>query len=262
MHSKDEKLESIGKLLDIMDKLRESCPWDKKQTFETLRNLTIEETYELADAIIEKDIEGIRTELGDLLLHIVFYAKLGSETGSFDIKSVAEGINKKLIHRHPHIFGDVVVKDDEDVKKNWEALKLKEGKKMVLEGVPVSLPSMVKAKRIQEKVRGVGFDWDKREQVWDKVQEELQELKVEIENNDLDKIEAEFGDVFFSLINAARLYNIDPDNALERTNKKFISRFNYLEHETLHKGKSLHDMTLDEMNEIWEAAKKMDKNIE
>ena len=262
MNSKEDKLESIGRLLDIMDQLRESCPWDKKQTFETLRNLTIEETYELADAIIEKNVKGIQTELGDLLLHIVFYAKVGSETGLFDIKTVADGINKKLIHRHPHIFGNVVVKDDEEVKKNWEALKLKEGKKTVLEGVPVSLPSMVKAKRIQEKVRGVGFDWDKREQVWDKVQEELQELKTEIEKNDIDKIEAEFGDVFFSLINAARLYGIDPDNALERTNKKFIKRFNYLEQETIQKGKSLHDMSLDEMNEIWEKAKKMDKNIE
>jgi XTP/dITP diphosphohydrolase len=261
MHNTEEKLASFEKLLNIMDQLREQCPWDKKQTFETLRNLTIEETYELADAVIENNLNELKKELGDLLLHIVFYAKIGSETNTFDIKDVTDGIIEKLIHRHPHIFGDVKVADAEEVKRNWEQLKMKEGKKSVLEGVPSSLPSLIKAKRIQEKVRGVGFDWDKREQVWDKVSEEVNELKAEVLKGDNSKIESEFGDVLFSIINAARLYNVDPDNALERTNKKFIKRFQYLEQETLAKGLSLHDMSLDEMNAIWEKAKQFDKQI-
>ena len=246
-------------LLDIMNRLRAECPWDKEQTFDTLRKLTIEETYELADAIIRDDLDEIKKELGDLLLHIVFYAKIGEEKKAFDMSSVIEGINKKLIHRHPHIFGDVTVADADDVKKNWEALKLKEGKKTVLEGVPVGLPALIKANRIQEKARGVGFDWEDRTQVWDKVTEELNELKEEIlKNPDSEKVEAEFGDLFFSIINAARLYHVEPENALERTNRKFISRFNYLESQTMLKGKSLHDMSLDEMNKIWEEAKKFD----
>jgi len=252
--------QSFERLLVIMDELREKCPWDKKQTFETLRNLTIEETYELADAIIDKKIQGVKEELGDLLLHIVFYAKIASETNDFDINDVINNLCDKLIYRHPHIYSDVNVNDDEDVKRNWEALKLKSGKKTVLGGVPASLPALVKAKRIQEKARGVGFDWTEREQVWGKVEEEYEELKAEmIKDENHEKVEAEFGDLFFSLINAARLYDIDPETALERTNKKFIKRFNYLEEQTITKGKSLHDMTLDEMNEIWEAAKKFDK---
>lgn len=255
MHNISEKLAAFEKLLNIMDQLRNNCPWDKKQTFESLRNLTIEETYELADAIIEKDHKGMREELGDMLLHIVFYAKIGSETNSFDIKDITDSIIEKLIHRHPHIFGDVQVSDAEEVKRNWEQLKRQEGKASLLAGVPAALPSIVKAKRIQEKARGVGFDWEVREQVWDKVDEEINELKVEITHNDKDSMEAEFGDVLFSIINAARLYDIDPDNALERTNKKFIKRFNYLEQETIMKGKSLHDMSLEEMNKIWEKAK-------
>lgn len=259
MHTLQEKLASFSKLLEIMDQLRVGCPWDKEQTFETLRNLTIEETYELADAVIQNDLDEIKKELGDLLLHIVFYSKVGSETGHFDIKTVCDGINEKLIYRHPHIFGDTKVASAEEVKKNWEQLKLNENRKSVLEGVPVTLPSIIKAKRIQEKVRGVGFDWEIREQVWDKITEELSELKAEVSNGNQDKIEAEFGDVLFSIINAARLYNVDPDNALERTNIKFANRFKYLESQTIMKGRSLHDMSLDEMNEIWEEAKKYDK---
>lgn len=259
MHTTEEKLVAFEKLLTIMDQLRENCPWDKKQTFETLRNLTIEETYELADAVIENDLNELKKELGDLLLHIVFYAKIGSETNAFDIKDVIDGIIEKLIHRHPHIFGDVIVADADEVKRNWEQLKMQEGKKSALEGVPDSLPSLIKAKRIQEKVRGVGFDWEAKEQVWDKVTEEVNELKIEILKGDASKMEAEFGDVLFSIINAARLYDVDPDNALERTNKKFIKRFKYLEQETILKGKSMHDMSLDEMNEIWEISKQFDK---
>lgn len=251
-------LKEFERLLQIMDELREKCPWDKKQTLESLRKLTIEETYELADAIMKNDLQEIKKELGDLMLHIVFYSKIGTEENAFDVSDVLSSINEKLIHRHPHIFSDVRVKDDEDVKRNWEALKLKEGKKTVLSGVPSSLPAMIKANRIQEKVRGVGFDWDEKEQIWDKVNEELNELKEEIKKGDAKKIENEFGDLFFSLINAARLYNVEPDNALERTNQKFMKRFNFLESETISKGRSLHDMTLDEMNEIWEKAKKYD----
>ena len=242
-----------------MDELREKCPWDKKQTFETLRRLTIEETYELADAITKNDVNEIKKELGDILLHIVFYAKIGSEQKQFDIDDVINSICEKLIFRHPHIYGDVVVADDEEVKRNWEDLKLKEGNKSVLNGVPISLPAMIKASRIQEKARGVGFDWEEREQVWDKVNEELNEVIDEANKTDnLKKTELEFGDLLFSVINAARLYNIDPELALERTNQKFIQRFNYLEQQTIKKGKSLHDMSLNEMNLIWEESKKFD----
>lgn len=253
----DRRLAAFKELLDIMDRLRTSCPWDMKQTNETLRKLTIEETYELADAILDNDDSAICKELGDLMLHIVFYARIGSEKNSFDITRVLEGINRKLVYRHPHVFGDTEVSDARQVEDNWEKLKLNESDKYkpVLSGVPKSLPAMVKANRVQEKVRGVGFDWEDRSQVWDKVAEELQELKQEITQGNRKKIEAEFGDVFFSLINAARLYEIDPESALERTNKKFISRFNYLEKKTIQQGRSLHEMSLEEMDRIWEEAK-------
>jgi len=224
MNTREQQLQAFGRLLDIMDELRSKCPWDKKQTFESLRHLTIEETYELGEAILNNDLQEIKKELGDVLLHIVFYAKIGSETNDFDIADVAEAISEKLIHRHPHIYSDVEVKNEDDVKQNWEKLKLKEGKNSVLEGVPKSLPSMVKANRIQDKVAGVGFDWEKPEQVWEKVQEELSELNTEIKNGNTNKIEAEFGDVLFSMINYARFINVNPENALERTNKKFINR--------------------------------------
>lgn len=260
MNTRQDKLEAFGRLLDIMDELRAKCPWDREQTFESIRNNTIEETYELADAILSKDMVGIRKELGDLLLHIVFYAKMGSETGTFDIRDVAESISEKLIFRHPHVFGDTDVQNNsENVKKNWEELKIKEGNHSVLGGVPSALPALIKANRIQEKARAVGFDWDKREQVWDKVEEELHELKVEIEKLDRDKMEQEFGDLIFSVVNAARLYGVDPETALERTNIKFIRRFNYLESQTLKKGRDLRKMTLDEMNVIWEEAKETDE---
>lgn len=258
MNSKEKKMEAFGHLLDIMDELREKCPWDREQNFESLRNLTIEETYELADSILENDLDGIRKELGDLLLHIVFYAKIGSETGHFDIADVCNSIVEKLIFRHPHVFGETKVTGSKNVKENWEDLKIREGNKTVLGGVPKSLSSMIKANRIQDKVRAVGFDWDKREQIWDKVHEELDELREAIEKKSQPGIEDEFGDVFFSIINAARLYKVDPETALERTNKKFIKRFNYLEQQTLHKGKSLRDMNLEEMNIIWEQAKAFD----
>jgi XTP/dITP diphosphohydrolase len=260
MNSNNKSLEEFNKLMGILDELRVKCPWDMKQTFETLRKLTIEETYELADAISSGSDEGIKNELGDLMLHLVFYAKIGSERGTFTMADVLEGINTKLVYRHPHVFGDVKVSNATQVEDNWEKLKIKEnnGYKPVLSGVPSSLPAIVKANRIQEKVRGVGFDWEKREQIWDKVLEEISELKAEVANHDTEKIEAELGDVLFSIINASRLYGIDPEAALEKTNRKFIKRFNYLEKETLVKGKSLHDMTLDEMNVIWEEAKKED----
>jgi len=257
--TKFKEQKSFERLLEIMDELREKCPWDKKQTFETLRRLTIEETYELADAITKNDVNEIKKELGDILLHIVFYAKIGSEQNAFNIDDVINSICEKLIFRHPHIYGDVVVADDEEVKRNWEDLKLKEGNKSVLNGVPVSLPAMIKASRIQEKARGIGFDWEDREQVWDKVREELNEVITEANKNDNQKkTELEFGDLLFSVINAARLYKIDPELALERTNKKFIHRFYYLEQQTIKKGKSLHDMSLNEMNLIWEESKKFD----
>lgn len=259
MNSREQQLQAFGRLLDIMDELRSKCPWDKKQTFQSLRHLTIEETYELGDAILNNDAQEIKKELGDLLLHIVFYAKIGSETDDFDIADVADSISEKLIHRHPHIYSDVEVENEEDVKQNWEKLKLKEGKKSVLEGVPLSLPAIVKANRIQDKVSGVGFDWEKPEQVWEKVQEELKELNAEIENGNKEKIEAEFGDVLFSMINYARFIKVNPENALERTNKKFINRFQYLETAAQQIGKSLHDMSLDEMNIFWNEAKNTHK---
>jgi XTP/dITP diphosphohydrolase len=257
MNSKAQKLEAFGRLLDIMDELREKCPWDKKQTFESLRHLTIEETYELGDAILNNNLIEIKKELGDLLLHLVFYAKLGSETKSFDIADVCNEICEKLIHRHPHIYGDVVVADAEEVKRNWEKLKLKEGKSSVLEGVPKGLPALVKASRIQDKVKGVGFDWEESHQVWDKVQEELEELQVEVAKGDQNKMEAEFGDVLFSMINYARFLNINPEDALERTNKKFIKRFQYLESKASDLNKDLSEMSLAEMDVFWEEAKKM-----
>lgn len=249
---------AVDRLLTIMDELREQCPWDKKQTFESLRHLTIEETYELGDAILTRDLDEIKNELGDLLLHIAFYARLGSEEKAFDMADIAHGISEKLIYRHPHIYGDVKVESEEDVKKNWEALKLKEGKgkKTVLEGVPKGLPALVKAQRIQDKVAGVGFDWEKPEQVWEKVQEELSEFQTEVAQGNTSDMEAEFGDVLFSMINYARFLKINPDTALERTNQKFTKRFNYLEAKAKALGKSLQDMTLAEMDVYWEEAKK------
>lgn len=253
------QLQAFDRLLTIMDELREQCPWDKKQTLQSLRHLTIEETYELGDAILDNDLQEVKKELGDLLLHIVFYAKIGSETGDFDIAEVANSICDKLIHRHPHIYGDVKVENEEEVKQNWEKLKLKEGKKSVLEGVPKSLPALVKASRIQDKARGVGFDWERPEQVWEKVQEELSEFHEEVKNADRDKIESEFGDVLFSLINYARFLDINPEDALERTNKKFIHRFQHLEKRAAEIGKPLSEMTLAEMDVFWEEAKKLSR---
>lgn len=254
----EKKLTAFKELLEILDRLRVECPWDREQTNESLRTLTIEETYELADAIVKNDPTLIKKELGDLLLHIVFYAKIGEEKQQFDIADVIDSLNEKLIYRHPHIFGDTKVKDADDVLSNWEKLKLKEkdGNKSVLAGVPPMLPAMIKANRIQDKARGVGFDWEQREQVWDKVQEELRELNHEIMSGNTDGMEDEFGDLFFSLINAARLYNINPENALERTNRKFIQRFNYLEAKTIQQGRDLKSMSLAEMDEIWDEAKK------
>ena len=257
MTNRADQLQAFDRLLTIMDELREKCPWDQKQTMETLRHLTIEETYELGDAILDKDLPEVKNELGDLLLHIVFYAKIGSETKDFDISDVINSICDKLIHRHPHIYSDVVVKDETEVKQNWENLKLKEGKTSVLQGVPKSLPALVKASRIQEKVAGVGFDWEHSSQVWEKVEEEIGELKIEIENKNKDAIEDEFGDVLFSLINYARFLDINPENALERTNKKFIKRFQYLEVKAKSLQKSLSEMTLAEMDVYWEEAKKL-----
>lgn len=254
---KSKELEAFNRLLHIMDDLRIKCPWDKKQTMESLRHLTIEEVYELGDAILDKDLEEVKKELGDVLLHIVFYAKIGSETNSFDIADVCNSISDKLIDRHPHIYGDVEVANEEDVKRNWEKIKLKEGKKSVLEGVPKSLPAMVKANRIQDKVSGVGFDWEASHQVFDKLKEELEELEVEIKQGNKDKIENELGDVFFSLINYARFLKVNPENALERTNKKFTKRFKYLEDKARLMNKTLHDMTLKEMDIYWEEAKKL-----
>lgn len=257
MNSREEQLKAFDRLLTIMDELREECPWDRKQTMESLRPLTIEETYELGDAILDKDIEEVRKELGDLLLHLVFYAKIGSESNDFDIADVANGICEKLISRHPHIYGDVKVENEEDVKKNWENLKLKEGKKSVLEGVPGSLPALVKASRIQDKVAGVGFDWKEPQQVFEKLEEELRELQEEVNMADKDKMEAEFGDVMFSMINYARFLKINPENALERTNKKFIARFKYLEQKAAENNIALKDMTLAEMDVYWNEAKKL-----
>jgi len=255
MNSRENQLKAFDRLLTIMDELRAQCPWDKKQTMQTLRHLTIEETYELGDAILDNDLQEIKGELGDLLLHIVFYAKIGSETKDFDIADVTNAICEKLINRHPHIYGDVKVKDEDEVKQNWENLKLKEGKKSVLEGVPKSLPALVKASRIQDKVAGVGFDWEKPNQVWEKVEEELKEFKYEVKKGNQDAIENEFGDVLFSMINYARFLKINPENALERTNKKFSKRFQYLEEKAKTLNKPLKDMTLAEMDVFWEEAK-------
>lgn len=257
MNSREEQLTAFNRLLDIMDDLREKCPWDRKQTLESLRHLTIEETYELADAILDNNLDEIKKELGDLLLHIVFYAKLGSEKNAFDIADVSNSISDKLIERHPHIYGDVIAENEEIVKQNWEKLKLKEGKTSVLEGVPKSLPAVVKANRIQDKVAGVGFDWEEPDQVWTKVQEELNELNEEIEKGDKANIESEFGDVLFSLINYARFIGVNPENALEKTNKKFIKRFQYLETSAKKLGKELSDMSLEEMDVFWEEAKRI-----
>ena len=259
MNTRAQQLAAIDRLLTIMDELREQCPWDKKQTLESLRHLTIEETYELGDAILDNDLEEVKKELGDLLLHIFFYSKIGSETNDFDIADVATSISEKLIHRHPHIYGDVEVKDEAEVKRNWEQLKLKEGKKSVLEGVPKSLPALVKASRIQEKVSGVGFDWEHPEQVWEKVQEELSEFNAEIKAGNTDAAEAEFGDILFSMINYARFINVNPENALERTNKKFIKRFQFLEEAAKKEGKELSDMSLTEMDVHWENSKEFFK---
>ena len=256
-----EKMEAFGKLLDIMNELREKCPWDREQTNETLRKLTIEEVYELGDAVLENDVQEIKKELGDILLHIVFYAKIGEEQGSFDIGDVINNLIDKLIYRHPHVFGTTEVENSDQVIHNWENLKLTEKgrNKRVLQGVPMALPALVKANRIQEKVRGVGFDWEYKEQVWDKVREELGELEAEVKAGRKKEMENEFGDLIFSIVNAARLYGIDPESALERTNQKFIKRFNYLEEKTLLKGKSLQEMTLEEMDVYWNEAKKLDK---
>lgn len=257
MHTRQEQMEAFGRLLDILDELRMKCPWDRKQTNESLRPNTIEEVYELCDALMKNDQKNICKELGDVLLHVVFYAKIGSENGAFDIKDVCDKLCDKLRFRHPHVFGEVKADTAEQVSENWEQIKLKEkdGNKSVLSGVPEALPSLIKAYRIQDKVRNVGFDWEQREQVWQKVKEEIGEFEAEVADMDKEKAEAEFGDVLFSLINAARLYKINPDNALERTNHKFIRRFNYLEEHTLKQGRKLQDMTLAEMDEIWNEAK-------
>ena len=256
MHSTEEKLKAFERLLEIMDELREKCPWDREQTLDSLRNLTIEETYELADAIMDQDLDEIQKELGDLILHIVFYSKIGSEKGAFDIADVINGIIDKLVFRHPHVFGDRKVKDSEEVIENWEELKMKEGNHSVLAGVPVSLPAMIKSHRIQDKARAVGFDWDHREQVWDKVIEEIGEVKHELVNgNQKDKMEEEIGDLLFSIVNAARLYDIEPETALEKTNRKFIKRFKYLEIKAREMGRSLKEMSLEEMESIWQESK-------
>ena len=252
----DETNQAFSRLVKIMDELREKCPWDKKQTIETLRHLTIEETYELADAISESDWKGIKEELGDLMLHIVFYAKIGTEKNEFTLQEVLNGVCEKLISRHPHIYGDVVVNSEEDVKQNWEKLKLKEGKKSVLGGVPKSLPSMVKAIRLQEKSKQVGFEWDNTQQVWQKVEEEMNELREAVDEGKQDSIEDELGDVFFSLVNLARFLRVDAENALERTNKKFISRFTRMEEAAATQNRFLHDMSLEEMDALWNEIKK------
>lgn len=257
MSTREEQMKSFGRLLDVLDELREKCPWDRKQTNESLRPNTIEEVYELCDALIKNDKKNICKELGDVLLHVVFYAKIGSETGDFDIKDVCDKLCDKLIFRHPHVFGEVKADTAEKVSENWEQIKLKEkdGNKSVLSGVPAALPSLIKAYRIQDKARNVGFDWENREDVWKKVKEEITEFEAEVGTMDKEKAEAEFGDVMFSLINAARLYKINPDNALEHTNQKFIRRFNYLEEHTIKAGRNLNDMTLSEMDALWNEAK-------
>ena len=255
MYSREAQLQALDRLLTIMDELREQCPWDKKQTMQSLRHLTIEETYELGDAILEENLDEVKKELGDLLLHIFFYARIGSETNDFDIADVAHDISEKLINRHPHIYGDISVEDEEEVKKNWEKIKLKEGKKSVLQGVPASLPALVKANRIQDKVAGVGFDWERTEDVLDKVKEELAEMEQEINRGQMKEVEEEFGDLMFSLVNYARFLKINPENALEKTNKKFIRRFQILEEKAREAGKNLREMSLEEMDSYWEQAK-------
>ena len=261
MHTREEKLEAFGRFLDVLDELREKCPWDKKQTNESLLPNTIEETYELCDALMRNDKKEICKELGDVLLHIAFYAKIASETGDFDMKDVCDRLCDKLIFRHPHVFGDVKAETAGQVSENWEQLKLKEkdGNKTVLSGVPASLPSLIKAYRIQDKARNVGFDWEERSQVWEKVKEEIQEFQVEVERMDKEKAEDEFGDIMFSLINAARLYKINPDNALERTNQKFIRRFGYVEAHSIKEGKNMKDMPLEELDKLWNEAKQLEK---
>ena len=258
MHTREEKLEAFGRLLDVLDTLREKCPWDRKQTNESLRPNTIEETYELCDALINNDTMNICKELGEVLLQVCFYAKIGSEQEQFDIADVCNKLCDKLINRHPHVYGDSVAENAGDVVKSWEQLKLKEkdGNKTLLSGVPASLPSLIKAYRIQDKARNVGFDWEEKEDVWHKVKEEIEEYQTEIDKMDQEKASDEFGDLMFSLVNAARLYHINPDNALERTNQKFIRRFNYVEQKTLQQGRSLKDMTLEEMDALWNEAKK------
>ena len=258
MHNRNEMMEAFGRFLDVLDELREKCPWDRKQTNESLRPNSIEEVYELSDALVADDTQNICKELGDVLLHVAFYAKIASETGDFDMKDVCDKLCDKLIFRHPHVFGEVQADTADKVVENWEQLKMKEkdGNKMVLSGVPSALPSLIKAYRIQDKARNVGFDWEERSDIWKKVKEEICEFEAEVENMDKDKAEAEFGDVMFSLINAARLYKINPDNALERTNQKFIRRFNFLEEHTIKEGINLKDMTLEEMDAIWDEAKK------
>lgn len=260
-HSREEKIEALGKVIDTLDILRVECPWDRKQTNESLRPNTIEEVYELCEALLNSDKANIKKELGDVLLHILFYSKIGEESGDFDIADVAEALNAKLIFRHPHVFGDTKVNDSHDVEQNWEQIKLKEkgGNKTVLAGVPKSLPAMIKADRIQEKASNVGFDWDERSQVWDKVREEIGEVAKEIDAMSQDRMEAEFGDLFFSLVNAARLYGVNPENALERTNQKFISRFNYVEAAAKKAGRNLKEMTLAEMEELWNEAKSIEQ---
>ena len=258
-NSREKKLEAFGRLLDILDELRVKCPWDRKQTNESLRPNTIEETMELADAIMGEDTEKIRKELGDVLLHIVFYAKIGDEKGQFDIADVCDALCEKLIYRHPHVFGDEKADTAAQVLKNWELIKMseKDGNKMVLSGVPRSLPSLIKAERVQEKAANVGFDWQKREEVWDKVKEELAEVEAELRGNDEADREKEFGDLFFSLVNAARLYGVRPDNALERTNRKFIARFNYIEEKANEQGRHINELTLAEMDKLWNEAKRL-----
>ena len=258
MHNREEIMAAFGRFLDVLDELREKCPWDRKQTNQSLRPNTIEECFELCDAIVADDTQNICKELGDVLLHVAFYAKIASEKGQFDMKDVCDRLCDKLIFRHPHVFGEVQADTAEKVVENWEQIKMKEkdGNKMVLSGVPSALPSLIKAYRIQDKARNVGFDWEDRKDIWKKVKEEIGEFEAEVENMDKDKAEAEFGDVMFSLINAARLYKINPDNALERTNQKFIRRFNYLEEKTIQQGINLKDMTLEEMDAIWDEAKK------
>ena len=261
IHTREEQMEAFGRFLDILDELRVKCPWDRKQTNESLRPNTIEETYELCDALMRDDKKDICKELGDVLLHVAFYAKIGSETGDFDIKDVCDKLCDKLIFRHPHVFGEVKAETAGQVSENWEQLKLKEkdGNKSVLSGVPAALPSLIKAYRIQDKARNVGFDWEKKEDVWDKVREELGELQAELAREDKEKSTDEFGDFLFSVINAGRLYHINPDNALERTNRKFIRRFNYVEQHSIRQGRSLKDMTLGEMDALWNEAKEMEK---